>query len=80
MHNVETIKKILTDYFADPRLDDDFDIIESHYLDSLRIAELIVFIESKFDIDIFAEDITRESFRTIATIGDYISKKTGGVN
>lgn len=50
-------------------------IISSNDLDSLTMVELVLFIENRFKIEIFVEDIVQENFMNINTILEFVVKK-----
>jgi D-alanine--poly(phosphoribitol) ligase subunit 2 len=50
----------------------DEDLIESGLLDSLKIVELLVVLESRFVMTIPFEDLELESFRSVANIARLI--------
>ena len=56
-----------------PALRDDDVIPESGLLDSAAIMELIIWLETHFDLEIDQSDLTIENFGTIDAIVDYLS-------
>jgi acyl carrier protein len=50
----------------------DTDLIERGLLDSLALVELLVAIEREFGIEVNVADLEIETFRSIATISDFI--------
>jgi len=71
----ESIKMQLREQLSDKELDDTVDLFESQMLDSLSLIELVTFLEEKFAIEVFIEDITKENFRSLNTIADYVNTK-----
>lgn len=53
----------------------DQDILLSGLLDSLSIANLLVFLESEFDLKIPLEDVTVENFSTTNDIANFVSER-----
>lgn len=51
------------------------DIIEALNLNSIVAIELVVRIETLFDIEIADEDLSTELFKSLATIADYVEKQ-----
>lgn len=70
----EQIRDILSNI-----LDEDFsysgeDMFEDGILDSIEMMELVTDMEKEFNIEIEAEDIIPENFKTIGTIVEMIYK------
>ena len=59
---------------------EDTDIVETLGLNSIVAIELIVRMETLFDIEIDDEDLNTDLFRTLRTIGDYVEKKQAQAN
>jgi acyl carrier protein len=61
------------------RIDPDVDLLEAKVLDSFSIVQLAVFIQEEFDVELEAEDLTRENLSSLARMVSLIDKrKTGG--
>jgi len=45
-------------------------------LDSVEIVEFITILEDRFDVQFSELDLTKELFRNISTIADFIMEKT----
>jgi acyl carrier protein len=58
-------------------LGDDDVIPETGLLDSAAIMELIVWLETRFGIEIDQSDLTIENFGTVNTIVDYLAAHAG---
>jgi len=56
-------------------LRDDEVIPETGLLDSAAIMELIVWYETKFDLEIDQDDLTIENFGTVNAMVDYLSRR-----
>ena len=55
-------------------------LVEKGVIDSLGIMNLVAFIEEELGIHVPPEDVTLESFSTIATIVTYLEgRKSGGI-
>ncbi|SHK00256.1 acyl carrier protein [Anaerocolumna jejuensis DSM 15929] len=59
---------------------EDTDIIESLNLNSIVAIELVVRMETLFDIEIDDEDLSTDLFRTLKNIADYIEEKRALAN
>ena len=56
-------------------LRDDEVIPETGLLDSAAIMELIVWYETRFDLEIDQDDLTIENFGTVNAMVDYLSRR-----
>ena len=56
-------------------LRDDEVIPETGLLDSAGIMELIVWYETRFDLEIDQDDLTIENFGTVNAMVDYLSRR-----
>jgi len=54
---------------------EDTNIVEALNLNSVVAIELVVRMETLFDIEIDDEDLSTELFQTLRTIADYVEKK-----
>ena len=45
-------------------------------LDSVAIVEFITLLEDRFKVEFSESDLTKEMFRNISTIADFITEKT----
>jgi acyl carrier protein len=52
------------------------DLLESGFLDSAGLAQLVSYIEEQFDVEIEDEELVHENFRTIDAIVELIESKT----
>ena len=53
--------------------DADTDLLGSGMLDSLALVDLLVHLEQEFDVQISLDTLEIDSFRSIASIADFIS-------
>src|SRR5438309_1299440 len=51
----------------------DFDLFETGILDSLKVAELLMYLETKFDVRINPDHLELDNFRSIARISNFVS-------
>lgn len=59
---------------------EDTDIVEALNLNSIVAIELVVRMETLFDIEIDDEDLSIDLFRTLKSMAAYIEKKQAGAN
>ncbi len=59
----------------DGNLDVDADLLEEQILDSFSIVEMAGFIQSSFEIELEAEDLTRENFASLASMVALIERR-----
>jgi acyl carrier protein len=61
------------------RIDPEADLLEAKVLDSFSIVQLAVFIQEEFDVELEAEDLTRENLSSLTRMVALIDKrKTAG--
>lgn len=58
-------------------LDPDEDLLADDLVDSLGMMQIVVFVQQRFGIEVPPEDVTFESFSTIARIAGYIGGRGG---
>lgn len=51
------------------------DMIEDGILDSLEVMQIITEIENEFEVEMTADDIVMENFKTMETIGVLVKKR-----
>jgi len=56
-------------------LNDTESLLEKGIIDSVKMLELIAFLEKKYDIKVDDEDLYPENFDTLVAIEDYIKSK-----
>lgn len=61
----------------DVPIDDDESLLESGIIDSLKMVELLTFIEKQFAIDVEDDELMPENFDSINAITNFIGRKTG---
>jgi len=77
----EEIKKFIVNYIEKKgnlpkNVDlDNFNYIESGYIDSMGIIKFVVELESKFNVQITDEEMISSSFKTIGGLVSLIEKK-----
>ena len=77
MEEMEARKKIIRKFFAEKRKkevpDDDTDLFENGFVDSLFAIEIVVFLEKEFKIKIKNKEITKDNFRNINNIANVVA-------
>jgi len=54
------------------------DLIDSGLLDSLILVELLLHLEDEFNIDVTVVDLNIEDFRTVRSIGTFVTRLRTG--
>lgn len=77
MEEMEARKEIIRKFFAEKRKkevpDDDTDLFENGFVDSLFAIEIVVFLEKEFKIKIKNKEITKDNFRNINNIANVVA-------
>ena len=77
MEEMEARKEIIRKFFAEKRKkevpDDDTDLFEIGFVDSLFAIEIVVFLEKEFKIKIKNKEITKDNFRNINNIANVVA-------
>ena len=74
----EQIRRFIVEHFPVARnrnLDDNDPLLANGILDSLGVANVIVYIEQEFKITVSDEDLLPENFETIKCLTHFIKKK-----
>lgn len=73
----EKIKIFLTEEFPNDgvALKDSTDLLKEWFIDSLGIINMIMFLESEFDISVERSEINGDNFKDINTLSEYIKTK-----
>jgi methoxymalonate biosynthesis acyl carrier protein len=56
----------------------DTDLIEAGLLDSLVLVELLLHLEEEFNIDVVVADLEIDDFRTVRSIGRFVTRLRTG--
>ncbi|MCK4259500.1 MAG: hypothetical protein KAX49_11015 [Halanaerobiales bacterium] len=75
MENREKIREFILEYRDVDDLKDDDDIFRSGIVNSLFAMQLVMFLESTFDISIGNEDLSLNNFCSVNAMLDLINKK-----
>jgi methoxymalonate biosynthesis acyl carrier protein len=80
--NEEDIRKTLRDFIIRsvniPDLHDDDDLFDSGLVNSLFAVQLTTFIEKKFGIEITADDLDIQNFRSLSAATGFVLKRRAG--
>jgi acyl carrier protein len=71
----------LSDYIRDEvgyegELSPDIDLLDARILDSFSVVEMAAYIQSNFDVELEAEDLTRDNFASLTTMITLIEKRS----
>ena len=76
MEQVKTqIREFLSRFFRNYDLKDDEDIFSVGFVNSMFAMELVMFVESKFNIKVENEDLALENFMSINAIAQLVNNK-----
>lgn len=73
---IKTIGDFMARAFERDAVPVDEDIFESGYTNSLFAMQLVDFVERQFGIEIDAEDLQIDNFRTVARVAALVERKT----
>jgi methoxymalonate biosynthesis acyl carrier protein len=80
----EEIRKTLRSFIIRsiniPDLNDDDDLFESGLVNSLFAVQLTTFIEKKFGLEITADDLDIQNFRSLSAATGFILKRRGSAS
>ncbi|MBN1050261.1 phosphopantetheine-binding protein [Clostridium botulinum] len=76
MENKEKVRKYLGRFFRKHVIEDDEDIFELGFVNSLFAMQLVMFIEKEFGVSISNEDLDLKNFRTINSIVSLVDNKS----
>ena len=79
MSEVE-IRIAVTSFFADrgkPAAEDDVDIFETEYIDSMELLELIMHLEEELKVSIDQDLMSVDNFRSVGRIIQTVSQSAG---
>jgi acyl carrier protein len=80
---IQRIRSYIDDNFLymrpDAVLDDDDSLLGTGIIDSMGVMELIVFVESEFELTVGDAEVTKDNFDSVATIARFVESKAAGV-
>lgn len=62
-------------FFGDSTLDDDQDMFETGYVNSMFALQLVQFVEGEFGITVDSDDLELDNFRTVSAIAAFVERK-----
>lgn len=71
----EQIHHFLKRYHGEAKLQDDTDLFESGYVNSLFTVQLVLFLEETFGISVLSEDLDIKNFNTVSHIVSFVEAK-----
>lgn len=80
MSETEVVKKVQeivkenTGFSGDEK---DIDLVETGYIQSLSMINIVMGIEAEYGIEVEAADLVRNNFRTVDSIADLVMKYIG---
>jgi methoxymalonate biosynthesis acyl carrier protein len=72
----DKLRSFIAERYPTAAIEDDDDIFELGFINSLFAMEIVLFIESSYEIVIPTEDLTRENFSTVASMANLVVKST----
>lgn len=69
------VKAFFGHFFHDLDLQDDQDIFDMGFVNSLFAMQLVLFVEKEFDITIENDDLDMDNFRTVNAIARLVERK-----
>ena len=76
----ECLRNFMARHFEGRTLNDDDDIFELGFGNSLFALELVAFVEQQFGIEIGSEDLDMKNFRSIQAITELVQQKRALTN
>ena len=74
----ETVKRFILSSINIASLNDDDDLFESGFANSLFAVQLMTFIEKTFGIEVEMEDLDIENFKSLNAAAAFVIRKNGG--
>jgi acyl carrier protein len=72
----ETLRGFVTRSINFPDIGDDDDLFESGLVNSLFAIQLMTFIEKTFGVEVDADDLDIQNFRSVSAATDFVLKKS----
>ena len=73
----ETVKRFILSSINIANLNDDDDLFESGFANSLFAVQLMTFIEKTFAIEVGMDDLDIENFKSLNAAAAFVVRKTG---
>lgn len=74
METKNKIRGFLTQYIRNPDLQNDENIFEAGYVNSLFAMQLVLFIENDFGLELPTEELSLENFQSVDAMSDLIAR------
>ncbi|MDR0355782.1 MAG: phosphopantetheine-binding protein [Deltaproteobacteria bacterium] len=75
MNDREIIREFVLAYVKDDSLEDDENMFELGYVNSLFAMQLVMFVEKKFEMTISREQLRLDNFRSIEAIAELVERQ-----
>lgn len=75
MVDKQVIRDFLTSLSKESQIGDDDSLLVTKLLDSLKVVELVVFIESNYNVSFDNDEVSPENLDTINAIANFLEKK-----
>ena len=62
-------------FFGDTTLDDEQDMFETGYVNSMFAMQLVQFVEGECGITVESDDLELDNFRTVSSIAAFVERK-----
>ena len=73
---LETLSDYIRDEVGyDGELNPDVDLLDARILDSFSVVEIAAYIQSSFDVELEAEDLTRDNFTSLTNMVALINRR-----
>ncbi|MEK4367061.1 MULTISPECIES: acyl carrier protein [Paenibacillus] len=76
MESKVKVKTFLSRFYRKREIEDDEDIFELGFANSLFAMQMVMFLEKEFNIRIETQDMDLSNFRTLNKINELIERKT----
>lgn len=77
------IQSDLLDYLrthCDPGIEADSDLLDSGYVDSLLVMDLVLFVNQRFEVTLAATDLAPRHFRSVNRLTELVLSKEVGTS
>jgi acyl carrier protein len=71
------IGEFLSHFFRNRQLEDDEDLFELGFVNSLLAMQLVLFVEKEFSVTVGSDDLDLDNFRSIRAISHLVARKRG---
>lgn len=69
------IHAFLDRFFGGTTLEDDQDMFETGYVNSMFALQLVQFVEGEFGVTVDSDDLELDNFRTVSAIAAFVERK-----